>query len=92
MNSYSTEFFHEFKYLSDSRRHWREDVTEIIRRGEHSRLHILTHPFWYMKEEKDIKQTLAEFIQRAGKERYDILQENIRDFESILLYEDVKNL
>lgn len=31
INSYSQIFFHEFKYLSDSRRNWREPILEIIR-------------------------------------------------------------
>jgi len=31
INSYGTEFFRNFKYVSDSRMHWREDVEEIIR-------------------------------------------------------------
>ena len=30
INSYSKMFLHEFKYLSDSRMRWREDVLEIV--------------------------------------------------------------
>lgn len=34
VNSYGKTFFHDFKYLSDSRRRWREPVLDIIRSGE----------------------------------------------------------
>lgn len=30
INSYSRIFFNDFKYLSDSRMHWREDVHQVI--------------------------------------------------------------
>ena len=90
VNSYSGEFFNHFKYLSDSRRRWREDVMEIMRAKAYPRLHILTHPFWYQKEETDIRQTLLSFVQRAGKERYDILCDNIRDLPSIFSYQEAE--
>ena len=51
VNSYGRTFFHDFKYLSDSRRRWREPVEEIIRSGTYDRLHILTHAFWYHQQE-----------------------------------------
>ena len=91
VNSYSREFFNDFKYLSDSRHHWREDVMEIVKAEVYPHLHILTHPFWYQKEEKDIRQTLLSFVQRAGKERYDILCDNIRDLPSIFSYQEAEN-
>lgn len=31
VNSYGNTFFHEFKYVSDSRRRWREPIDEYIR-------------------------------------------------------------
>lgn len=89
VNSYGTTFFHDFKYLSDSHRRWREPVLNIIRSGEHHRLHILTHAFWYYEEERDITQTVREFIRSADRERYDQMAENISDLESILSKEDV---
>lgn len=92
VNSYSKEFFNHFKYLSDSRHHWREDVMEIVRAKAYPHLHILTHPFWYQTEEKDIRQTLLSFVQRAGKERYDILCDNIRDLPSIFSYQEAETV
>ena len=91
-NSYSKEFFNGFKYLSDSRRQWREDVLEVIESERYPHLHILTHPFWYQEKETDIRETLMSFVQEATKERYDILYENIRDLSAIFSFQDVKSI
>ena len=79
VNSYGKTFFHEFKYLSDSRRRWREPVLDIVRSGEYDRLHILTHAFWYHEEEEDISQTVGSFIRSANRARYRQMEENITD-------------
>lgn len=89
VNSYGKTFFHDFKYLSDSRRRWREPVLDIIRSGEYDRLHILTHAFWYHEEEKDISHTVKDFIRSATQERYCQMAENITDLASILKEEDL---
>lgn len=49
VNSYSSAFFHDFKYVSDSRRRWREPVEDIIQSEQYERIHILTHAFWYSR-------------------------------------------
>ncbi len=51
INSYSSTFYKEFKYLSDSRMHWRENAEEIIKAHNYHCLHILTHAFWYAESE-----------------------------------------
>lgn len=84
VNSYGKTFFHDFKYLSDSRRRWREPVEDIIRSGEYDRLHILTHAFWYHDREETIGQTVGAFIRSANAERYEQMMENITDLPSIL--------
>ena len=84
VNSYSKKYFKDFKYISDSRMNWREPVEEIVRKGIEPRLHILTHPFWYNDVEKNINEAVIEFISNAGKERYNILNENITDLECIV--------
>lgn len=89
VNSYGKAFFHDFKYLSDSRRQWREPVEDIIRSGEYNRLHILTHAFWYHEVEKNISQSVGDFIRSANRERYRHVAENITDIASILKEEDV---
>lgn len=84
INSYSKTFLHEFKYLSDSRMHWREDVIGIVRSEEFDKLHILTHPFWYAEDKGNIKERASEFIKDANKERYYQMKDNIRDIEDII--------
>lgn len=88
VNSYGKTFFHDFKYLSDSRRRWREPVLDIIRSGEHDRLHILTHAFWYHEEEESLAQTVKDFVRSANRERYRQMAENITDLASVINEED----
>lgn len=76
VNSYSKKFFKECKYLSDSRRQWRENVLEVVASGEFNNLHLLTHPFWYNKKEMTAVETLERFIHAATAQRYGFLQEN----------------
>lgn len=89
VNSYGKTFFHDFKYLSDSRRRWREPVLDIIRSGGYERLHILTHAFWYHEEEQTISQTVENFVRSANQERYWQMAENITDISSILQEEKI---
>lgn len=84
INSYGKTFFNEFKYLSDSRRRWREPVLDIIKSGQYDRLHILTHAIWYNEVEEDIHDTIKKFVSSANQERYFQEKENIKDLESIL--------
>ena len=84
INSYSKKFLHEFKYLSDSRRHWREPVLDIIHSEMYNRLHILTHAFWYHEHEEDISVSVGRFIRTASGERYEQMTENITDIDTIL--------
>lgn len=89
VNSYSERFFREFKYVSDSRRRWRENVCEIIRSGEFSQLHILTHPIWYGRKEQSVRETLLGFICRADEERYHTLTGEFTRLEEFITEEDV---
>jgi len=89
VNSYSTEFFENFKYISDSRRNWREDVLEVVQTGEYNRLHILTHPIWYSQEEKTAKEVLKDLCSQKVYQCYDSLDNNIRELGKILAKEDL---
>lgn len=84
VNSYGQTFFHDFKYLSDSHRRWREPLEEIIHGGEYDHLHILTHAFWYHEQEQSISQSVGSFIRSANEERYTQMMENITDLPAIL--------
>jgi len=88
-NAYSHTFIREYKYLSDSRMHWHEDVEAVVKSGQYKRLHILTHPFWYEESERAIESKLSAFIRDASSQRYHFLAENIRDFKGILREEDI---
>lgn len=90
INSYGKRFFKEFKYVSDSRRRWREDVTEVIQSGKYDKLHILTHAFWYHDKEKDLKTTIKEFVNQGNIDRYHTLDKNITDLKSILGDEEIR--
>lgn len=89
INSYGQTFFHDFKYLSDSRRRWREPVLEIIRSGEYERLHILTHAFWYHEQEESIAESVGSFIRNANRERYAEMKENMTNLEEIFREGDI---
>lgn len=91
VNSYAPCYFKQMKYLSDSRRHWREEVDRIISAAEYPHLHILTHPFWYMDgEEKSLHWTLREAVLGASVKYYDCLNENFRDLESELTRKEIE--
>lgn len=89
INSYGDVYFHDFKYLSDSRRHWREPVEEIIASGKYEKLHILTHPFWYRENEVNIHDAVKEFVNSANEQRYHIMLQNITDLETIMRKEEI---
>lgn len=84
VNSYGKTFFHDFKYLSDSRCRWREPVMDIVQSEEYTRLHILTHAIWYHDEAQGIEETVKNFILRANRERYMQMMHNITDLNSIV--------
>ena len=84
INSYSAEFFNKYKYVSDSRMNWRENVFDIIRSGKYNKLHILTHPFWYSAEKVNMKSKLQEFIDFSKHQRVQSMSENFTDLKSVL--------
>lgn len=89
INSYGRTYFKEFKYLSDSRRRWREPVEEIVESGEYKRLHILTHAFWYNETEEDIRKSISKFINHGNSQRYQTMKANITDLSSIMAEDEV---
>ena len=84
INSYGKKYFQEYKYVSDSRRRWREDVNSIILSGLYPKLQILTHAFWYEEKEKNIRESVEQFIYTAERERTAALRENITNLDGIL--------
>lgn len=93
INSYSDTFFKEMKYLSDSRRYWRENIDEILEGSEvYERFHILTHPFWYKEEEKSLKHTLMEAVLGESLSFWDNMSKNFRDLESELSRDEIERV
>lgn len=92
VNSYGQTFFHTFKYLSDSRRHWHEPVEDVIRSEKYDRIQLLTHPFWYHKKELDMKDSLKDFINRANYERYLMLRDNFTNMDEVFTVNDVDGI
>ena len=84
INSYSKQFFSEFKYVSDSRMRWREDVERYIREKQYPKMHILTHAFWYSEKTCGIKGVLETFMHEAVQDRYEILDRNLTGLPEIL--------
>ena len=89
VNAYSRVFFQDFKYLSDSRRHWREPVEEIAASGTYPRLNILTHAFWYRDKEETMEDIVRRFITSANWERYQSMAVDWTDLSSVLREGDV---
>jgi len=83
-NAYGHEYIREYKYLSDSNRHWREDVLSHIQSGDYSKLHILTHPVWYNDTEKTKAETLRDILSGCRADEYEALRHIVPDLEMIL--------
>lgn len=90
INSYGKTFFDDFKYVSDSRRHWREPIEKIIESDEYPRLHILTHAFWYNDKESDLHDSVAGFINSANSARYHCFADNFTDLDQVMSEDEVK--
>lgn len=84
INSYNDTFFHKFKYISDSRKFWKENPKEVIENKDIKHLQILTHPIWYDWQEITIRESMENFLNLARIERYNSLKNNITNFENII--------
>lgn len=89
INSYSKEFFDNFKYVSDSRRRWREDVKKIVNSMSYEKLHILTHAFWYNEKELSLKETLFRYLDNSKYRIWDLLNNNFTELESVIKKEEI---
>lgn len=84
INTYGKEFIQNHKYVSDSRRNWKENVMELIRTEQYNRLHMLVHPFWYYENEKSAKEVLCSFCKEQVYRCYDELNRDTRDLSELL--------
>ncbi|HEY5588264.1 MAG TPA: hypothetical protein VIK86_04820 [Candidatus Paceibacterota bacterium] len=90
VNSSAKEFICDFKYLSDSRMRWREDVFSIIKSNQFDKLHILTHAFWYSDKDENTREKILGFVNHANRERYMNFTNNFRDLDEFVSAEDIR--
>lgn len=89
INTYSHTFFKDFKYVSDSRRRWREPISEIIERRIYSKIQILVHPFWYNDVNLELEDSVKTFVNNANRERYRLLGNNFTNLSDVMEERDV---
>jgi len=89
INRYSQTFFNDFKYVSDSRHNWRENVESIVSSQQYEKLHILTHPFWYTEKKESCRDKLISFITAANQKRYEDMCSNFRDINDFVHLEEI---
>lgn len=89
INSYSEEFFDKFKYVSDSRRRWRENIEEIIKSKEYGQLHVLTHAFWYNDTELSLRETISQYLYDSKYRTWDLLNNNFTELDTVVKKEDI---
>lgn len=89
VNRYSQVFFSDFKYISDSRHNWREDIEGIVLSKKYEKLHILTHPFWYTEQKQTCRDKLLSFITSANRKRHKDMQSNFSDLDEFVLQEEI---
>ncbi|QQO09827.1 hypothetical protein [Breznakiella homolactica] len=88
INSYSQQFFRKFKYLSDSRHNWCENVEDLVLSGEFKKIHLLTHPFWYTTEKDTCRNKLFHFISAGNKNRYINMNDNFKNLQEFISSDD----
>lgn len=89
INAYDSIFFDDkIKYVSDSRRQWREDVDEIVTNEKFNKLQVLVHPFWYYKNEISASDALKSIIDTSKKDRFIAVKDNITRVEEFLNEKD----
>ena len=69
VNAYGATLRRDWTKTSDSGGHWRfRPIPEVIESGEHERLHVLTHPEWWVPEPMSPRERVTRAI--AGRAEY----------------------
>ena len=75
VNAYGATLRREFGYVSDSNGYWRfRRLRDVLERADEERLHVLTHPEWWVPEPMSPRERVTRCIEgRAARqhERYD---------------------
>ena len=81
-NAYGAYLAENYGYVSDSHGRWRfEPLDEVLRSREHERLHVLTHPAWWVPEPAEPRERVTRAIEgraRHVEARYDKITESMR--------------
>lgn len=91
INTYSIDFFQKIKYLSDSRRNWRENIIDAITSNQHPKIQLLTHPISWTLEKQSTSEVLKDFIKSKTFETYQEMKQNFRNLEEFISEEDYEN-
>lgn len=83
INCYSNKYFNEYKYLSDARMNWRENVEDIISSNLYKKIQIVTHGIWYWQEQNSINNVIKIFIRNRHDQLIESLSKNIHNFKEI---------
>ncbi len=94
INTYDNFFIKTFKYISDSRRHWREgcccnwlnDTTSL-----YNKYQINMHPFWWTEDDLDFEERFKKFINDYLNIIDFNLSENISNWQTQKLVEWIRN-
>ena len=83
-NTYENRFFKDIKYLSDSRKNWREGCPcQAILEGKHQQLQLLTHPVWWGTDD-DILKVGEAIIESREREMCNYLGTNVSPFRVMI--------
>lgn len=87
VNAYGPFLSTKYGYASDSNGYWRDaPLAEILVRGEHERLQVLTHPEWWVPEPLSPRDRVSRAIEgRAARQhsRYEEIMATLQQPESL---------
>lgn len=84
INTYDKSFTRNFKYISDSRRMWKDDcLCRLIEKNDeigfpNPCIHALIHPIWWVETGMNAQITMEKFLLNKLKYLDDELQKNIQ--------------
>lgn len=81
INTYSHVFFKDIKYISDSRKRWREEtIDEIIEKELFPQIQLLIHPIWWGYQNGTFNDSISTFIEQHNQHLFEKFSNNISDF------------
>lgn len=81
VNTYSNVFFKEIKYISDSRKRWREEtIDEIIEQKLYDQVQLLIHPIWWEEANGTFNESIVHFIEEYNQLLFGKFSDNISNF------------